>query len=247
MHDLPQRWVLIIPAAGKGLRYGATATAKQFVQVAGRSLLAHTVGTALSIANITSIVIAVSEDSMVSTRELLIRECSYSTAGSLRNGGTLDERINLVAGGTSRQESVARALDTIALGASDLVFVHDAVRPLASAELYARVGQAASTHGAAVPCLALSDTIKEVRNGVVVSTPARNLYRRVQTPQAFSPAILIAAHAHAIEHDIQGTDDASLVEHLGVSIFCVDGEETNMKVTTPSDLRLVEWIMSSKS
>lgn len=253
MHDHPQRWTLIIPAAGKGLRYGANGAAKQFLQVAGRSLLTHTINKALSIAEITTIVIAVSENVLSSTRELLARECA-STSEDASGGSqtldahilnnTLDPRILLIAGGETRQESVALALNTINEDSADLVFVHDAVRPLASADLYRRVARCAAENGAAIPCLALTDTIKEVANGTVVSTPLRDHYRRAQTPQAFQTDILLRAHAYAIEHQFEGTDDASLVENLGISVFCVSGEETNIKVTTPSDLRLVEWIMS---
>ena len=247
MRDPSQRWVLIIPAAGKGLRYGATGPPKQFLQVAGRSLLTHSVITALSVPEIISVFIAVPEEAIADTRALLSSELPRLNDGALHLPDVLDARINLVAGGASRQESVACALRAVPPGEANLVFVHDAVRPLASAALYSRVGSTAAAYGAAVPCLGLSDTIKEVRDGVVVATPSRSHFRRVQTPQAFVPDTLIAAHAKAVERGIHGTDDSSLVEQFGGTVHCVDGEETNIKVTTPSDLRFVEWIMSTNS
>lgn len=247
MRATSQRWVLIIPAAGKGLRYGATGTPKQFLQVSGRSLLTHSVCTALSVPSITSVFLAVPEEAIADTEALLIRELPRTDDGARHLPNTLDPRVTIVAGGASRQESVALALRSITTDDADLVFVHDAVRPLATAELYERVGAAAMTHGAAIPCVALSDTIKEIRDGVVVATPSRSHFRRVQTPQAFAPDILIAAHARAIERGIHCTDDSSLVELFGGTVHCVNGEETNVKVTTPSDLQFVEWIMSTKS
>ncbi len=247
MRDTSQRWVLIIPAAGKGLRYGATGPPKQFLQVSGRSLLTHSVCTALSVPRITSIFLAVPEEAITDTEALLIRELPRTDDGAQHLPSALDPRVTIVAGGASRQESVALALRAITPDDADLVFVHDAVRPLATAELYERVGVAAMTYGATIPCIALSDTIKEVRDGVVVSTPSRSHFRRVQTPQAFAPDILIAAHARAIERGIHGTDDSSLVELFGATVHCVNGEETNVKVTTPSDLQFVEWMLSLKS
>lgn len=247
MRDSSQRWVLIIPAAGKGLRYGATGTPKQFLQVSGRSLLAHSVSIALSVPRIVAVFLAVPEEAIKDTEALLIREVPRMDDGARHLPSTLDPRITIVAGGASRQESVALALRAVQADEADLVFVHDAVRPLATAELYDRVGAAAMTHGAAIPCVALADTIKEVQDGIVVSTPSRSQYRRVQTPQAFAPDILIAAHAKAIERGIHGTDDSSLVELFGGTVHCVNGEETNVKVTTPSDLQYVEWIMSTQS
>ncbi|MDZ4745943.1 MAG: 2-C-methyl-D-erythritol 4-phosphate cytidylyltransferase [bacterium] len=241
MIDLSQRWALIIPAAGKGLRYGADDSPKQFLKLAGRSLLAHSVLTGLSVPNLTTVVVAVSEEALATTAELLKRECS------VREDSSIDKRVVLIPGGQSRQESVKRSLSAIADGTVDYVFVHDSVRPLASIELYDRVGRAGVTYGAAVPCMPLVDTIKEVHDGIVVSTPQRDRYRRIQTPQGFRLDILADAHAYATTHGFTGTDDASLVEMMGIPVHCVDGEETNVKVTTPSDLRLLDWLLTSNS
>lgn len=231
------RWTLILVAAGKGLRFGSGGVAKQFLEVAGRSILARAIDRAIGIPQFSCVIVTVSQDAFDSTREWLQVEYGHLNRSQIR----------LVVGGESRQQSVSRALETIPKGTANLVFVHDAVRPLASAELYNRVASAATEFGAAVPCIPLRDTIKEVQEGFVVGTPDRSSYRLIQTPQAFRPDVLIAAHANAAQQNVQGTDDASLVELNGYRVACVDGEETNVKVTTPSDLRFVELLLTANS
>jgi len=247
MSDSSERWALIILAAGKGLRYGAGDSPKQFLTLGGRSLLEHSLMTGLSVPTITTVVVAVSEDALATTAELMKRECSVERECFVDEETSVHKRVVLIPGGQSRQESVKRSLSAIADGTVDYVFVHDSVRPLASIELYDRVGRAGVTYGAAVPCMPLVDTIKEVHDGIVVSTPQRDRYRRIQTPQGFRLDILADAHAYATTHGFTGTDDASLVEMMGIPVHCVDGEETNVKVTTPSDLRLLDWLLTSNS
>jgi 2-C-methyl-D-erythritol 4-phosphate cytidylyltransferase len=138
-----------------------------------------------------------------------------------------------VAGGATRSESVRAGLAAVPPDA-DIVCVHDAARPLASADLYRRV-VAAVVQGAdgAVPGLPVIDTIKVVdATGAVTATPERSSLRAVQTPQAFRASVLRAAHASGAE----GTDDAAVVEAAGGRVVVVDGEPTNRKITDPSDL-----------
>jgi 2-C-methyl-D-erythritol 4-phosphate cytidylyltransferase len=143
-------------------------------------------------------------------------------------------REGAVAGGATRSESVRAGLAVIPSDAT-IVCVHDAARPLASADLYRRTIAAVSKGAdAAVPALAVADTIKVVADGVVVSTPDRASLVAVQTPQAFRATALRAAHARGGD----ATDDAALVEALGGVVVVVDGEARNRKITVPDDL---EW------
>ncbi|HUF98257.1 MAG TPA: 2-C-methyl-D-erythritol 4-phosphate cytidylyltransferase [Ilumatobacter sp.] len=145
----------------------------------------------------------------------------------------LAEAESGVAGGTSRSESVRRGLAAVPADA-DIICVHDAARPFASVELYQRVIAAvADGADAAVPGVAVADTIKEVDgDGVVVATPDRERLVAVQTPQAFNAAALRAAHAQGGE----GTDDAALVEAAGGRVVVVPGDHLNRKITLPDDL-----------
>ena len=142
------------------------------------------------------------------------------------------EREGAIAGGASRSESVRAGLAAVPADAT-IVCVHDAARPLASAELYRRAIAAVSEGAdAAIPGLPVADTIKVVADGVVVSTPDRSSLFAVQTPQAFRASMLRAAHAGGGD----ATDDAALVEALGGVVVIVDGEASNRKITVPDDL-----------
>lgn len=137
-----------------------------------------------------------------------------------------------VAGGATRSESVRAGLAAVPDDAT-IICVHDAARPLASVDLYRRAIAAVNGGAdAAIPVLAVSDTIKVVVDGVVVSTPDRASLVAVQTPQAFRAAALREAHAHGGD----ATDDAALVENRGGVVVVVDGEVTNRKITVPDDL-----------
>jgi 2-C-methyl-D-erythritol 4-phosphate cytidylyltransferase len=143
-------------------------------------------------------------------------------------------REGAVAGGTTRSESVRAGLAAIPSDAT-IVCVHDAARPLASVDLYRRAIAAVSDGAdAAIPAIAVSDTIKVVADGVVVSTPDRASLVAVQTPQAFRATALRAAHARGGD----ATDDAALVEASGGVVVVVEGESRNRKITVPDDL---EW------
>jgi 2-C-methyl-D-erythritol 4-phosphate cytidylyltransferase len=141
-------------------------------------------------------------------------------------------REGAVAGGATRSESVRAGLAAVPDDAT-IICVHDAARPLASAELYRRaIAAVVGGADAAIPAVAVADTIKVVADGVVVSTPDRASLVAVQTPQAFRAAALREAH----ERGGDATDDAALVEALGGVVVVVDGETTNRKITVPDDL-----------
>jgi 2-C-methyl-D-erythritol 2,4-cyclodiphosphate synthase/2-C-methyl-D-erythritol 4-phosphate cytidylyltransferase len=159
-------------------------------------------------------------------------DMSYCQQTVIRGAGFKKIRA-LVPGGAQRSESVRAGLgETTA--ADEIVLVHDAVRPFVARELIARVIGAAVEAGAALPALPVKETVKVVEDGLVVSTPARESLWGAQTPQAFRRDVLL--RAHAMKAAALATDDAMLVEALGVPVRVVAGDETNLKLTTPADL-----------
>ena len=148
----------------------------------------------------------------------------------------------VVSGGKSRQESVEKGLN--ALGKEiKLAAVHDGARPLITWQLIDWVVRAANTYGAAAPAIPVKDTIKTVEGGIVVNTPDRSKLRAVQTPQVFDIDLLRGALVKAREDGAEVTDDCSAVERLGMKIKILDGDEKNLKVTTPMDLKIAKMLL----
>jgi 2-C-methyl-D-erythritol 4-phosphate cytidylyltransferase len=157
-------------------------------------------------------------------------------ARARRTLGALSGRtpVTVVAGGSTRQESVARGL--LAAPAAEIVVVHDAVRPFITEALIDRVVAAARRDGAAICALPIKETLKRVRDGLVEATVDRAELWSVQTPQAFRGRLLREAHDKAHRDGVTGTDDAMLVERLGIPVRVVEGLEANVKITTRGDL-----------
>lgn len=151
----------------------------------------------------------------------------------------------VVAGGNSRQESVKMGLNTLS-DKVKLAAVQDGARPLVTWQLIDRVVRAAHTYGAAAPAVPVKDTIKMVVGGIVQNTPNRSTLYAVQTPQVFDFDLLRAAMKKVEKDEIQVTDDCSAVEHLGMSVKIVEGDEWNLKVTTPLDLRIAEMLLEEQ-
>jgi 2-C-methyl-D-erythritol 4-phosphate cytidylyltransferase len=157
--------------------------------------------------------------------------------------GALSSRVTLVPGGPERQDSVRLGLE--ALGEVSIVLVHDAARPLVEAPLIDAVIEGAARHGAAVPALAPSDTVKQVgADGAVERTIPREGIRLAQTPQGFRIDVLRSAYERAARDGFLGTDDAQLVERAGGKVVLVEGSPRNIKITRPSDLRLAEALLA---
>lgn len=150
----------------------------------------------------------------------------------------------VVTGGDSRADSVRRGLD--ALGACELVAVHDGARPLVTAPLIDAAICAAEEYGAAAPAVAVHDTIKIARDGMVERTPERATLFAVQTPQVFEAALLRRALCFAAERGIPLTDDCSAVEALGAPVHLTAGSEENLKITVPFDLAVAEEILKRR-
>ena len=148
----------------------------------------------------------------------------------------------VVAGGASRDASVHLGLNALSKKCK-LVAVQDGARPFSGWQLIDRVVRAAAAYGAAAPAIPVKDTIKVVRGGLVADTPDRSTLRAVQTPQVFDFSLLRGALKKAKEDGLAITDDCSAVEHMGMSVKIVDGDERNIKITTPMDLKIAEMIL----
>jgi 2-C-methyl-D-erythritol 4-phosphate cytidylyltransferase len=212
---------VLVPAGGIGSRLGRR-TPKQFLHLGGGTILSRTLAHFLRHPDVRSIVISAPAEYLVRTRRLVVRPG--------RRG------VEVVAGGATRQASVRQALQA-APNDVDVVLVHDAVRPFIDRRLIDAVVAAAVTHGAAICALPLTETIKRVRDGVVETTLDRSGLWAVQTPQGFRSAVLREAHDKAQRDGVIATDDAMLVERLGQPVRVVPGLASNVKITTPADLR----------
>ena len=148
----------------------------------------------------------------------------------------------VIVGGNSRQESVSHGLEALS-DRTKLAAIHDGARPLISWQVIDRTVRAANTYGAAAPAIPVKDTIKVVKGGIVETTPDRSSLQAVQTPQVFDLDLLKGALFKAKQDKAQVTDDCSAVERLGMSVKFVEGDERNLKVTTPVDLKIAEMLL----
>ena len=216
---------VVIVAAGSASRMGGID--KVMAPLGGEPMIVRTVRAFQNCDAIASIVIV--------TREDLIRPIS----GLCRDMGKV---AAVVAGGKTRQESVHLGLNALPKG-TKLAAVHDGARPLISWQVIDRVVRAANTYGAAAPAIPVKDTIKVVAGGLVKETPDRSTLMAVQTPQVFDFDLLRGALRKAEEDGATVTDDCSAVERTGMKIKIVEGDERNLKVTTPMDLKIAELLL----
>lgn len=215
----------VIVAAGTASRMGGID--KIMASLKGEPLIRRTVRNFQECDAISEIVIV--------TREDLIRPITDACRD-------LPKVTAVVAGGNSRQESVHLGLNALS-DQVKLAAVHDGARPLVTWQLIDRVVRAANTYGAAAPAIPVKDTVKVVRGGVVERTPDRSALRAVQTPQVFDFDLLRGALKKAEADGAQVTDDCSAVERMGMSVKIVEGDERNLKVTTPLDLKIAELLL----
>lgn len=215
----------VIVAAGSASRMGGID--KVMAALGGEPMIARTVRAFQQCGAIADIVIV--------TRPDLIRPISALCA-------QMDKVRMVVAGGQSRQESVALGLNAMPKGV-ELAAVHDGARPLITDAVIDRTVRAANSYGAAAPAVPVKDTIKVVRGGLVTDTPDRASLQAVQTPQVFDFDLLRGALKKAAEDAAAVTDDCSAVERLGMAVKIVEGDERNLKVTTPMDLKIAEMLL----
>jgi 2-C-methyl-D-erythritol 4-phosphate cytidylyltransferase len=226
--------VAVIPAAGSGARLGG-GLSKQYLPLAGMPILARTLAAFESSAVIHAIVVVAPPGDETRCRTVAVEPYGWTKI------------LAIVPGGAARQESVARGLDAAGADAS-IVVVHDAARPLVSEELIRRVVEAAAVSGAALAALPVVDTLKRGGgDGGMIATVDREGLWAAQTPQAFRAGVFRDAVARARADGFVGTDDASLVERLGLPVTLVEGEPENFKITRAEDLARAEDILAMRS
>jgi 2-C-methyl-D-erythritol 4-phosphate cytidylyltransferase len=228
---------VILPAAGLGTRM-AGPQPKQFLSLDGVPILIHSLRAFAAVPRISAIYVAVRNNEL---ERLKAQIAEYG----------FTDRVRVVEGGDSRQESVAHALAALPAEADDVVLVHDAVRPLIDAATIERTIDAVIEHGAAIVGLPAVDTIKQVERtahgALVTSTIPREFVVLAQTPQGFRFGLLRAAFADAIADGFTGTDEASVVERAGNPVAVVHGSQVNLKITQPGDLELAEFYLRQRN
>lgn len=216
----------LFPAAGSSRRMGGGVN-KNFLELAGEPILIRTLKTFSQVERVNFLIVVVAAHE-VETVEKLLR----GTEGL--------KSWRVTAGGSERQYSIANGLKLLPDDA-EIILVHDAARPLISAQTINGIIDAAEKFGGAIAAVPSKDTIKVVdAEGFVKYTPPRRELISVQTPQGFRREILLRAYNKAAEENFLGTDDSSLVERLGIKIKVVTSDYRNIKVTTPEDIFIAE-------
>ena len=218
----------IIPAAGRGKRIGASVP-KQFLEIQGKPLLHHTLTVFASCKLIDYVVLVMPQADVDEMGEDWLNK--------------YDIVREVVVGGEQRQDSVYNGFNSLEEG-TDIVVVHDGVRPFTTPQMITATVEAAQQHGAAITAIPVSDTVKQAADGFVKQTVSRDGLWRVQTPQAFQYGLLQQAFKKAKKDSYYGTDEGSLIEYLGERVRIVPGSELNIKITRKEDLVLGERLLS---
>jgi 2-C-methyl-D-erythritol 4-phosphate cytidylyltransferase len=246
--------IVIIPAAGLGTRMAPVPSApvpgastagvekkpqhpsKQFTELGGTPILIHTLRKFAGVDAVSEIRVALRENEIDGFRERLARNAELSK-----------KKIEFVIGGEHRQESVANALNSVTAAPDDIVLVHDAVRPLVTAEIIHEVIEAAKKYGAAIAGLPAVDTVKQVERtaegAIIKATIPRAGVVLAQTPQGFRYDVIKKAFDEAMADGFMGTDEASLAERSGHAVAVVMGSPRNIKITAPGDMELAEFYL----
>ncbi|MFZ1984419.1 MAG: 2-C-methyl-D-erythritol 4-phosphate cytidylyltransferase [Desulfatitalea sp.] len=223
----------LIVAAGQGIRMGATQR-KQYLALAGQPILVHTLKAFDASPDVERIVLVVPGEEIEYCRQRIVAGAQISTD------------MLLVPGGARRQDSVRNGLQRID-DDQGIVLIHDGVRPLVFPRLIAACIQGVQRWEACIPAVEVSDTLKQTdAAGVITRTVPREGLQMAQTPQGFRLALIREAHRRALQEGWQATDDASLVERMGVAVHTILGDRANIKITTPEDLRWAEIFFALK-
>ena len=232
------RIAAILPAAGLGTRMGAE-TPKQFLELDGTPILIHSVRRIASCPLVTDIIVATRADVVDSLQERIQSE-------------RFMQSVRVVRGGDSRQDSVALALEEVS-NDTEIVLVHDAVRPFVTREQIARVIEEARRCHAAILGIPAMDTVKEVKRAslpedvaLIIGTIPRERVVLAQTPQVFSTKLLKEAFARAKADGVNASDEAGLVERMGHDVHVVLGSERNIKITKPADMDLARFYLEQE-
>jgi 2-C-methyl-D-erythritol 4-phosphate cytidylyltransferase len=229
------RIAAILPAAGLGTRMGAE-TPKQFLELDGVPIVMLSLRRIASCELVTDIIVATRADGISKLEERI-------------RGEKFRQDVRVVRGGDSRQETVAGALEQVP-NDTELVLVHDAVRPFVTREQIVRVIEEARQFHAAILGIPAMDTVKEVKRGslpedvaLITGTIPRERVVLAQTPQVFSTRLLREAFARALADGVSASDEAGLVERLGHDVHVVLGSERNIKITKPADMELARFLL----
>jgi 2-C-methyl-D-erythritol 4-phosphate cytidylyltransferase len=224
----------IIVSAGKGQRF-MEGKKKQFFLLGDKPILAHTLGQFETCPLIRSTLLVVSEEDMDYTLKEIVEKHKFRKI------------VQIVPGGKRRQDSVKNGMDALAKTV-DIVMIHDGVRPFVTRAMIEDSIHSAERFGAVVVAMPVKDTIKMSNpDGTVLKTLDRESLRQTQTPQTFHAKVIREAYTKAAEDGFVGTDDASLVERLGVKVHILPGSYTNIKITTPEDLILAHLFLRMKA
>jgi len=222
----------IIPAAGAGNRLREiTNTPKQFFELHGKPILAHTLQVFEDCDAVDSVVVVVPKNSIQTMWNQVLGLYEFQKI------------VDVVAGGETRQESVGAGMKELSDAPPEIVIVHDGVRPFVTVNMVQQSVESARQYGAAVVGISAVDTIKKVLNHRIQATIDRSVLWYAQTPQTFKYSLLKSAFEKAAEDHFIGTDEAMLVEHLGEPIATVEGSQFNFKITTPAHLILAETLL----
>jgi len=216
---------VIVPAAGQGKRFG-NSLPKQFLDLNGIPVIIRTLKIFEDMDEVNNVIVAV-DTSYKKLLQNLIKEFD------------IKKNISIIKGGKERQDSIFNAIKLQSLETSDIILVHDAVRPLASKKLFTKIVNATNTYGSSVPGIVPKDTIKRIKaNGFVDCTFMRHMLRNIQTPQGFKTDIFLEIYRQMKLRKMVVTDDSALAEMLGFKVKIIEGEEQNIKITTAIDMLL---------
>ncbi len=220
----------VIVSAGKGLRF-MEGKKKQFYFLGGKPILAHTLDKFETCPLIRSVRLVVGQEDMDYCLKEIVEKYGFQKVSEI------------VPGGKRRQESVKNGMDALPKD-TDIVAIHDGVRPLVTRTMIEDSIHSAVRHGAVVLAMPVKETIKMSNpDGTVLKTLDREFLWQIQTPQTFQVNVIREAYYRATEDGFVGTDDASLVERLGVKVHILPGSYTNIKITTPEDLVLANLFL----
>lgn len=225
MSDINIKVVAVIAAGGSGVRMNSEVP-KQYLTLQKKPIIIHTLE-------------KFSRCNQVEQINLVVPRADLEKTTQLIKKWNLTENIDVIEGGKTRQHSVWNGLNRLPDN-TDIVLVHDGVRPFISEKIINKCLEETRRWGAVITAIPVSDTIKEVKDNCVHTTLDRSKLWQVQTPQSFFRDLLMEAYQKAWENNIIATDDSTLVEKLGHTVRVIKGEERNIKITSPEDLKIAE-------